>query len=70
MRLKLTDDQWDFLKSIGVIDRDYSQDEIDDIVIEALSDNLMRYGFTQKQEAVNDIGATCENIIDAIEEQR
>lgn len=70
MRLKLTARQWDFLKSLGVEDRDYSQDEIDDIVIEALADELMRHGFTAKQEDVNEIGATCESIIDAIEEQR
>lgn len=70
MRLKLTALQWDFLKSLGVEDRDYSQDEIDDIVIEALADELMQHGFTKGQEDVNEIGAACESIIDAIEEQR
>lgn len=70
MRLKLTDQQWDFARSLGVEDRDYTQDEIDDIVIEALSDKLMRCGFTVDQEDVNEIGAACERIIDAIEEQR
>lgn len=70
MRLKLTDQQWAVLKTLGVEDRDYSQEEIDDVVIEALSDELMRHGFTSKQENVNEIGAACESIIDAIEEQR
>ena len=70
MRLKLTAQQWDFLKSLGIEDRDYFQNEIDDIVIEALSDELMRHGFIAKQENVNEIGAACESIIDAIEEQR
>ena len=70
MQLKLTDQQWDFVRSLGVEDRDYTQDEIDDIVIEALSDKLMRCGFTVDQEDVNEIGAACERIIDAIEEQR
>lgn len=70
MRLKLTALQWDFLKALGVEDRDYSQDEIDDIVIEALADELMRHGFTKGQEDVNETGAACESIIDAIEEQR
>lgn len=70
MRLKLTAQQWDFLKALGVEKRNYSQDEIDDIVIDALADELMRYGFTNGQEDVNKIGATCESIIDAIEEQR
>lgn len=70
MRLKLTDQQWAVLKTLGVEDRDYSQEEIDDVVIEALSDELMRHGFTSKQENVNEIGTACESIIDAIEEQR
>ena len=70
MRLKLTAQQWDFLTSLGLEERDYLQDEIDDIVIEALSDELMRHGFIAKQENVNEIGAACESIIDAIEEQR
>lgn len=30
----------------------------------------MRHGFTEKQEDVNEIGAACENMIDAIEGQR
>lgn len=70
MRLKLTARQWDFLKSIGVEDRDYSQDEIDDIVVESLADELMRHGFSDKQERVNEVGAACERLIDIIEEQR
>ena len=69
MRLKLTAQQWDFLKSLGIEDKDYLQDEIDDIVIETLSDELMRHGFMAKQESVNEIGTVCESIIDAIEEQ-
>lgn len=70
MRLRLTALQWDFLKTLGVEDRDYSQDEIDDIVIESLADELMRHGFAKGQEDVNETGAACESIIDAIEEQR
>lgn len=70
MRLKLSDQQWDFLKSLGIEDRDYSQDEIDEVVIEVLSDELMRHGFIAKQKNVNEIGAACESIIDVIEEQR
>ena len=70
MRLKLTAKQWDFLESLGIEDRDYSQDEIDDIVIEALADELMQHGFAEEQENVNEIGAMCEDIIDAIGEQR
>lgn len=70
MRLKLTMQQWDFVKSLGIEDRDYLRDEIDDIVIEALADKLMRCGFTTNQQDVNEIGKMCESIIDAIEEQR
>ena len=70
MRLKLSNQQWDFLKSLGIEDRDYSQDEIDEVVIEVLSDELMRHGFIAKQKNVNEIGAACESIIDVIEEQR
>ena len=70
MRLKLSNQQWDFLKSLGIEDRDYSQDEIDEVVIEVLSDELMRHGFIAKQKNVHEIGAACESIIDVIEEQR
>lgn len=74
MRLKLTDQQWDFLKSLGVEDRDYSQSEIDDVVIDALVGHLMSYGWEKntntEYEKTNEIGDMCENIIDAIEEQR
>lgn len=70
MRLKLTTQQWDFLKSLGIEDRKYLEDEIDNIVIETLADELMQHGFTSGQEDVNEVGAMCESIIDAIEEQR
>lgn len=59
-----------FLKSLRIEDRDYSQNEIDEVVIEVLSDELMRHGSIAKQKNVNEIGAACESIIDVIEEQR
>lgn len=70
MRLKLTAQQWDFVKSLGIEDREYTQNEIDDVVIEALADKLMRFGFAAGQQNTNKIGDLCEEIIDAIEEQR
>lgn len=72
MRLNLSQKQMDFLKSIGVEDRDYTQDEIDDVVIEAVSDHLMAHGWKPGPdfEETNEIGDLCEAIIDAIEESR
>lgn len=62
----------EFLKSIGVEDREYTQDEIDDIVIDALVGHLMSYGWKPgpDYEETNEIGRMCEAVIDAIEEQR
>lgn len=74
MRLSLSKEKMDFLKSIGVEDREYSQDEIDDIVIDALVGHLMSYGWVRNTETeyekTNQIGNLCEDIIDDIERQR
>ena len=74
MKLSLPKEQMEFLKSIGNEDREYSQEEIDDVVIDALVGHLMSYGWEKntntEYEKTNEIGDMCENIIDAIEEQR
>lgn len=74
MKLSLPKEQMEFLKSIGIEDREYSQEEIDVIVIDALVGHLMSYGWEMntntEYEKTNEIGDMCENIIDAIEEQR
>lgn len=74
LSLSLSKEQMNFLESIGIEDREYSQDEIDDVVIDALVGHLMSYGWEKntdtEYEKTNEIGAMCENIIDAIEEQR
>ncbi len=74
MKLSLPKEQMEFLKSIGIEDREYSQEEIDDVVIDALVGHLMSYGWEKntntEYEKTNEIGDMCENIIDAIEEQR
>lgn len=70
MRLPLSREQWDFMRALGMEDREYTEAEIDNFVIETVADYLQRYGFTQGQEDVNSDGAMCEAIIDAIEEKR
>ena len=74
MKLSLPKEQMEFLKSIGIEDREYSQEEIDDVVIDALVGHLMSYGWEKntntEYEKTNEIGDMCENIIEAIEEQR
>lgn len=70
MRLKLSEPQWDFVKQLGVEDREYTQIEIDDFVIETIADYLMAHGFANGQESTNTIGDMCESIIDDIESQR
>lgn len=72
MRLNLSQEKMEFLKSIGVEDRDYTQDEIDDVVIDALVGHLMTHGWKPGLdfEETNEIGDLCEAIIDAIEESR
>ena len=67
MRLKLSAEQWDFVKQLGVEDKEYTQTEIDDFVIETIADHLMTYGFNHGQESTNIIGDMCESIIDDIE---
>lgn len=68
MRLKLSAEQWDFVKQLGIEDKEYTQEEIDDFVIEIVADHLMAKGWRlDTQEYVtNEIGDMCENIIDKL----
>lgn len=70
MRLKLSVQQWDFIKQLGIEDKEYTQTEIDDFVIEKIADYLMAHGFNLGQESTNAVGDMCESIIDDIENQR
>lgn len=70
MRLKLSVQQWDFIKKLGIEDKEYTQTEIDDFVIEKIADYLMAHGFNLGQESTNAVGDMCESIIDDIENQR
>lgn len=68
MRLKLSAEQWDFVKQLGIKDKEYTKKEIDDFVIETVADHLMAKGWRlDTQEYVtNEIGDMCENIIDRL----
>lgn len=72
MRLSLQKEYMDFLESLGIEDREYTQDEIDDVVIDALVGHLMSFGWKPgpDYEETNEIGDMCESIIDVIEENR
>lgn len=72
MRLSVTKEQMEFLETLGVEDRDYTREEIDDYVIETVYEHLMKKGWKtyEPDYEINDIGIMCEDIIDTIEEQR
>ena len=72
MKLKLSKEQWEFVKQLGIADKEYSSEEIDDYVIETVYEHLMKKGWKtyEPDYEINDIGIMCEDIIDAIEEQR
>lgn len=71
MRLLLSKKQMDFLRSIGIEDREYTKDEIEDYVIDDVSAHLCSQGFTDNStyDKTNEIGDMCESIIDALSEQ-
>lgn len=71
MRLLLSKKQMDFLRSIGIEDREYTKDEIEDYVIDEVSAHLCSRGFTDNStyDKTNEIGDMCESIIDALSEQ-
>lgn len=68
MRLPVTKNQMAFLKSIGISDKEYSAEEINEEIIDAVSDYLMQHGFKQGQQETNEIGDMCESIIDVLTE--
>lgn len=70
MRLSLSKEKMDFLASIGIEDRNYSQSEIDDVVIDSVVGYLMSHGWRSIGEETNEIGELCESIIDEIEGKR
>ncbi len=66
MRLPVNSAELAFLESIGVENRDYTRDELEDIAEGTVAEYLMTHGFTENQEDVNEVGAMCEDIIDRI----
>lgn len=72
MRLSVTKAQMEFLKTLGVADRDYTREEIDDIIEGPVSDCLMEKGWKPGSdfEETNEIGDLCEAIITALTKDR
>ena len=72
MRLSLTKEQMDFLKTLGVEDKDYTREEIDEIIEGPIYDCLMEKGWKPGPdfEETNEIGDMCEDIITALTKGR
>lgn len=72
MRLSVTKEQMEFLKTLGVEDRDYTKEEIDEIIEGPVSDCLMERGWKPGPdfEETNEIGDMCEAIITALTKDR
>lgn len=72
MRLPVTEEQMEFLKTLGVEDRNYTREEIDDIIEGPVYDCLMEKGWKPSTdfEETNEIGEMCEDIITALTKDR
>lgn len=72
MRLSVTKEQMEFLKTLGVEDRDYTKEEIDEIIEGPIYDCLMEEGWKPGDdfEETNEIGDMCEDIITALTKDR
>ena len=72
MRLSVTREQMAFLETLGVKDRDYTKEEIDEIIEGPVSACLMERGWKSGPdfEETNEIGDMCEAIITALTEDR
>ena len=72
MRLSVTKEQMEFLKTLGIEDKDYTKEEIDEIIEGPLYDCLMDKGWNPGPdfEETNEIGDMCENIITALTKDR
>lgn len=69
-KLPVTKEQMQFLKSLGVEDREYSRDEFYEIVRGPIDDCLMSKGWAvyDPDYITNEIGDLCEDIITALTE--
>lgn len=72
MRLSVTKEQMDFLKTLGIEDKDYTEEEIDEIIEGPLYDCLMEKGWKPgpDYEETNEIGDMCEDIITVLTKDR
>ncbi len=72
MRLPVTKEQMEFLKTLGVEDKDYTKEEIDEIIEGPLYDCLMEKGWKPGPdfEETNETGNMCEAIITALTKDR
>lgn len=72
MKLSVSKEQMEFLKTLGVEDRDYTQKEIDEIIEGPIYDCLMEKGWEAGAdfEKTNKIGDMCESIITALTKER
>ena len=72
MRLSVTKEQMEFLKTLGVEEKDYTEEEIDEIIEGPLYDCLMEKGWSSGSdfEETNEIGDMCESIITALTKNR
>ena len=68
MRLPVTKEQLNFMKTIGIEDRDYTEEEMDALIEGPIYDCLMERGWKPGAdfEETNEIGDMCENIITAL----
>ena len=67
-RLPVTAEQMEFLKALGVQDKEYTREEFDEIVEGPVYDCLMEKGWKPgpDYEETNEIGDLCEDIITAL----
>lgn len=72
MRLSVTKEQMEFLKTLGVEDKDYTREEIDEIIEGPVYDCLMERGWKSGSdfEETNEVGDMCEDIITALTKDR
>ena len=70
-RLPVTREQMEFLKTLGVEDKEYTKEETYRIVSDVVADCLVMKGFDtyDPDYETNEIGDMCEDIIDVLTEK-
>lgn len=72
MRLPVSKEQLLFLATLGIEDKDYTREQIDDIIEGLVCECLMSRGWEPGQdfEKTNAVGDMCESIITALTQKR